>query len=154
MSEKHNGYLLVLIVAIAVVVSAAFANNYFVYYFWAKDKPLNSLGEKNVQKETLASPKLKIDYAWHWNYSEIGTKEKNYPIVADLSSACYQIAPSEDIAMRNAKTFAVLKKPKLSGGWLQMAIKDKSNLLDKILSDNIFDDVKNSEDFKKFFHKE
>lgn len=81
MSEKNNGYLLILIVAIAVVVSASFANNYFAYYFWTKDKPLNSSSDKNVEKEPLTSQKIEINDAWKWNYSEIGAKEKNYPMV-------------------------------------------------------------------------
>ena len=82
MSEKNNGYLLVLIVAVAVVVSASFANNYFAYYFWTKDKILNS--SRNNDTEKTVAPhvkKIEIDTGWKWNYSKIGTKEKNYPMV-------------------------------------------------------------------------
>lgn len=81
MGHKNNGYFLVLIVAIAVVVSASLANNYFAYYFWTKDKPLSDSIAKNIEKKASAPKKLEIDDSWVWNYSEIGAKEKNYPMV-------------------------------------------------------------------------
>jgi hypothetical protein len=81
MKEKNNGYFIILIVAVAIVVSASFANNYFAYYFWTKDKGIStSNNSKEVGKRPPPS-RLEIDSSWKWNYSEIGTKENNYPIV-------------------------------------------------------------------------
>ena len=56
------------------------------------------------------------------------------------------------MALRNAKAFAALNKPKLSGGWLQTAIQDKIESLEDVLSENIFDKVRESKEFKKFFN--
>ena len=81
MGDKKNGYFLFLIVAIAVVVFASFANNYFAYYFWTKDRPLTNSIDKNIKKKPLTPKKLEIDDSWVWHYSAIGAKEKNYPIV-------------------------------------------------------------------------
>ena len=57
MGDKTNGYFLVLIVAIAVVVSASLANNYFAYYFWTKDRPLTNSIDKDVKKKPLPRKK-------------------------------------------------------------------------------------------------
>jgi stage IV sporulation protein FB len=83
---------------------------------------------------------------------QLAFDEKNYEIVAKFATTCYQIAPSEEVALRNAKAYAALNKPKLSGGWLSTAIQDKIESLEGVLSENIFDRVRESEEFKKFFN--
>ena len=80
MKEGNNGSLVILIVAVAVVVSASFTNNYFAYFFWAKDN--GHAGDINNTIKPAPKPfHPKIDDSWKWNYSEIGTEETNYPIV-------------------------------------------------------------------------
>lgn len=81
MEKKNNGYFIILIVAVAIVVSASFANNYFAYYFWVKDKGISGSNKNNKIKKIPLPPQLGIDSSWKWNYSEIGTTENNYPIV-------------------------------------------------------------------------
>jgi hypothetical protein len=82
MNDKNNKYLLVFIVAIAVVVSGSFSNNYFAYYFWSKDKPQNSSNKSSIEKKPSTERKHEIKNEWVWNYSEIAAKEDNYPMVA------------------------------------------------------------------------
>ena len=52
---------------------------------------------------------------------ELAAEQKNYPLVVELATVCYQIAPNQKVALRNARAFAYLKQAKPAGGWLQTA---------------------------------
>lgn len=87
---------------------------------------------------------------------ELAFDEKNYRLVADLSANCYQITPTQDTALRNARAFASLKEPKHSGGWLKTAWNLGNLDVEKILKESIFDPVRQNPEFvalTKFNHK-
>ncbi|HSX14099.1 MAG TPA: site-2 protease family protein [Chlamydiales bacterium] len=74
----------------------------------------------------------------------------NDKLVAKLSSSCYQIQSTKEVALRNARAFARLKEPKLAGGWLQTAWKHGDVNLEKILQEEIFVALKTSRQFNEF----
>lgn len=84
---------------------------------------------------------------------ELAFDEKNYRLVADLSTNSYQLNPTQDAALRNARAFAMLKEPKHSGGWLSTAWNMGNLDVEKILKESIFDSVRENPDFKAFTSK-
>ena len=74
----------------------------------------------------------------------------NWPLVAKWSAECYQFAPSQDMALRNARAFAYLREPKPSGGWLQSAWQYGGLNLEKVLSEEEFQGIKQDPDFRQF----
>lgn len=52
---------------------------------------------------------------------ELAAQRKNYPLVIELSAPCFQIAPSQKMALANARAFAYQHEAKPAGGWLQTA---------------------------------
>ncbi len=84
---------------------------------------------------------------------ELAFDEKNYQLVKQLSADSYKVSPTLEIALKNAKAFAILGEAKPSGGWLRTAFQFKKMDLDKVLLDKCFDNVKNDPSFKKFFKK-
>lgn len=87
---------------------------------------------------------------------ELAFDEKNYKLVADLSAQCYQLTPTQDTALRNARAFASLKEPRHSGGWLKTAWNLGNLDVEKIVKESIFDPVRENPDFvalTKFNHK-
>ncbi len=76
--------------------------------------------------------------------------EKNYPLVAEYSALCYQVNPTLDVALKNARTFAFLKNAKLSGGWMQTAAQYEEFDLEKTLGEEVFANVKEDLTFKHF----
>lgn len=81
---------------------------------------------------------------------QLAAEQKNYPLVAELSSACYQILPSQQMALNNARAFASLNQPKHAGGWLQTAWQEGSFDLLTLLNEEVFQSVKDHPDFKQF----
>jgi len=103
--------------------------------------------------EYLLSIKDKIEDDAICLLHELAFDEKNYKLVKELSASSYKLAPTKEIALKNAKTFAILGEAKPAGGWLKTASQFNQLDIDKILSENYFDKVKNDPVFKKFFHK-
>lgn len=75
---------------------------------------------------------------------------ENDRLVTKFSSEVYQIQPTKEVALRNARAFARLKEPKHAGGWLQTAWKYGGLNLDKILKEEIFIALKTSHKFNEF----
>jgi len=84
---------------------------------------------------------------------ELAFDEKNYPLVAELSNVCYQFAPSQKAALRNARAFAHLKKAKSAGGWLEAAWQYGNLNLEKILQEGVFQSIQSIREFKEFVAK-
>jgi stage IV sporulation protein FB len=82
---------------------------------------------------------------------QLAYDEKNYDLVATLSSECYQFMPSQEVALRNARAFAYLNKAKHAGGWLGQAQEIGKLDVKKILDEKIFDTVKKDPLFTNFF---
>lgn len=81
---------------------------------------------------------------------ELAAERKNYSLVAELSTECYQVAPSQKMALNNARAFAYLKKAKPAGGWLQTAYQYGGVDLGALLREEEFDALKNDPEFNAF----
>ena len=81
---------------------------------------------------------------------ELAAEEKNYPLVAELSAKCYQIDPSQKMALNNARAFACQRQAKPAGGWLQTAWQFGNLNLGEILNEEAFTVFKNDPEFREF----
>jgi hypothetical protein len=80
----------------------------------------------------------------------LAADHSNWDLVSKLSSDCFQFAPSQEIALRNARAFAYLKQPKPAGGWLQTAVSQGPLDVKKILNEDPFQAIKHEPDFDYF----
>ncbi len=84
---------------------------------------------------------------------QLASEYENYPLVAKISATCYQLSPSQEMALRSARAFAHLKEARLSGGWLQAAWKFGNLPLETILKEQEFLNLKDSPEFQQFIEK-
>ena len=94
-------------------------------------------------KEHLADDSLCILH-------ELAAEQKNYPLVVELSVKCYQIEPSQKMALNNARSFAFQGEAKHAGGWLQTAWQYGGLNLEPILEEEEFKILKDNPEFKEF----
>jgi len=80
----------------------------------------------------------------------LAAEHKNWPLVAKLSTECFQLQGSQAIALNNARAFASLHQPKPAGGWLQTASYAAPLDLQKILNEEPFQGIKQEPDFTHF----
>lgn len=80
----------------------------------------------------------------------LAAERKNYSLVAELSTECYQVSPSQEMALRNARAFASLNEAKVAGGWIQTAWQDGEIDLNHLLNEEEFQKVKENPEFKVF----
>lgn len=80
----------------------------------------------------------------------LAAERGNDELVAELSAECYQFAPNQSVAMRNAKAFARLGKPEPAGGWIQTAWQHGSFDLQGLLQDEAFAGVRENPQFREF----
>lgn len=113
----------------------------------------NERGDKELAYNLLLEIKDNLSPDSKCLFHFLAYEHDNYEEVAKLSSECYQIQPSSDVALRNAKAFAFLEKPKEAGGWLKAASQDKEIDMDEILKEEEFKNIKEDKEFKKFFHE-
>ncbi|MBI3508500.1 MAG: hypothetical protein HY069_02535 [Chlamydiia bacterium] len=81
---------------------------------------------------------------------KLAAEKKNYALIAKLSTECYQIAPSQEMALHNARAFAFLNQPKFAGGWLQTACQYGGLDLTTLLLENEFAQLKDNSEFQTF----
>jgi stage IV sporulation protein FB len=84
---------------------------------------------------------------------QLSAEYKNDALVAKLSHEAYQIAPSQELALRNARAFARLKEPKMAGGWVQAAWQYGGLDVAKILHEETFAQVLGKPEFEEFINK-
>ena len=84
---------------------------------------------------------------------KLAAEYKNDEVVAKLSVECYQIAPTQEKALCNARAFARLKKGKMAGGWLQTAWQYGGLDLEKILHEDAFAHLVGHSEFDEFVSK-
>jgi stage IV sporulation protein FB len=72
----------------------------------------------------------------------------NFTLVAELSSTCYQIQPTQEIALKNARAFASLQNARPAAGWLQTAWQYGGMDVEKIISEEVFGKVKGDPEFQ------
>jgi Zn-dependent protease len=107
-------------------------------------------GEKHKAYEFLLDIKEEISDDAKCLLHNLAFEEKNYPLVAEYSALCYQVNPSLDVALKNARSFAFLKQAKPSGGWMQTAAQYEGFNLEKTLEEEVFTNVKEDHEFKHF----
>ena len=76
----------------------------YLAYFDAKE------GKRQEAYDLLLSIKDHLADESSCLLHELAVEQKNYPLVAELSTRCYQMAPSQKVALSNARAFAYLKK--------------------------------------------
>lgn len=84
---------------------------------------------------------------------ELAAEQKNYPLVIELSAKCYQTAPSQKMALNNARAFAHEKQAKFAGGWLQTAWQFGGLNLDHVLGEEEFKPLLENPEFKEFINE-
>ena len=84
---------------------------------------------------------------------ELAAEQKNYPLVIELSAKCYQMAPSQKMALNNARAFAHEKQAKYAGGWLQTAWQFGGLNLDTVLNEEEFKALKENLEFIEFINE-
>jgi len=81
---------------------------------------------------------------------KLAATQNDHALVAELSSECYQSAPTLEVALRNARAFAFLKQAKPAGGWLQTAWQHGGFDLDALLNEDEFASMKGDPSFRTF----
>lgn len=122
----------------------ALAANQYLAFFEMKE------GKKDLAYERLLPIKDDLAEESICLLHKLAFEHANDPLVAELSSTCYQLVPSQEVALRNARSFARLKKPTPAGGWLQTAWQHGSLNLDEILKDPAFSLIKDDPKFQEF----
>ncbi len=110
-------------------------------------------GKKKEAYELLLQCKDHVESDLKCLLHRLSYEFENYAIVAELSQECYQIAPSQEMALRNARSFAHLKQGQLAGGWLKAAASYEKLDLSTILKESQFEALKNDQEFKEFVDK-
>ncbi len=84
---------------------------------------------------------------------QLAEEFRNDRLVVELSANCFQVAPSQEMALRNARASSRLKEAKAAGGWLQTAWQYGNFDLEKILQEEGFQELKSNPDFREFTDK-
>ena len=112
---------------------------------------LNLKEEKREEAYELLLPiKDHIDDEAMCLLHELAAEHNNGQVVIDLSTHCYQIAPSQKMALNNARAFAILRQGKLAGGWLQTAWQFGGLNVETLLQEEAFEPLKGDPEFMSF----
>lgn len=84
---------------------------------------------------------------------ELAAEQKNYPLVIKLSAKCYQVAPSQKMALNNARAFAHEQQAKYAGGWLQTAWQFGGLNLEAVLNEEEFIALNTNPEFISFINE-
>jgi Zn-dependent protease len=79
---------------------------------------------------------------------ELAAERQNYSLVAELSAEVYKIAPSQKMALNNARAFAQQAQAKPAGGWLQTAWQFGGLDVTRLLQEQAFASIKENPEFK------
>ncbi|QVL58279.1 MAG: site-2 protease family protein [Simkaniaceae bacterium] len=77
---------------------------------------------------------------------------KDYALVVELAGPSFQLLPDPKIALSNAEACAALAQAEPAIGWLRAAHKGGIENLESILSKEVFDPIRETEDFKKLLN--
>lgn len=83
-------------------------------------------------------------------------ERQNYSLVGKHSREIYELEPTYEVALLNAKAFGYLKEPALAGGWLQTASlfgEEFAELIKSEMQDAAFDPVREHEAFQSYAEK-
>lgn len=87
-----------------------------------------------------------------WLLCKLAYSEQNYTLVDRLSTEIYDIYPTFDTALLNAKTYSQLKHADYSVGWLNTAFQfeeAKNFAMDDLLADSAFDPIRSHPPFQE-----
>ena len=107
-------------------------------------------GQKEEAYQLLLSIEEEISIEAKCVLHALAEEHHNWALVAKLSSECFQYAPSQEMALRNARAFAALHEAKFSGGWLQTAAMNGTLDIEKILKEEAFQAIKLEPEFQHF----
>jgi len=107
-------------------------------------------GKRKEAYELLLSIKDQLSGEPQLILHELSFEFENYELVSKLSQSCFQMFPSQKVALTNARAFAHLNQPRPAGGWLQTALEFGKLDLTKILQENAFQNIMNDPAFEEF----
>ena len=107
-------------------------------------------GRRSEAYELLMSCKDQLEESARCLLHQLAAEHSNFNLVVELSSDCYQFAPTQDSALRNARAFAALNQPRPAGGWLQTAWQHGAFDLKALLEERVFDPVRKDPIFRQF----
>ncbi len=107
-------------------------------------------GKRQEAYDLLLSNKKHLEGPARCLLHQLGAEQNNHELVAELSADCYQFAPKQEVALRNAKAFAALNQAEPAGGWLQTAWQHGSFDLNTLLQDEVFNSVRDISAFRHF----
>lgn len=110
-------------------------------------------GEKKEAYELLLGLKKFLADDIRCLLHQLAAEFGNDQLVAELSADCYQIAPSQEMALRSARAFSRLNQPRMAGGWLQTAWQYGGLDLTAILDEPSFKALRGQKDFESFIEK-
>ena len=80
---------------------------------------------------------------------KVAFEQKDFPLVIELAGSCFQNWPTAETALRNAYAHAQLNQPIPTVGWLQTAIKEGLSNIKEVLSDQVFDSIRQDPSFQE-----
>jgi stage IV sporulation protein FB len=107
-------------------------------------------GEKHKAYELLLAVKEQLPEESSSFLQKLAFEEENFDLVIELSSISFQVESTVEVALRNARAFAVLNQPEPAGGWLQRAVQSGPVDIENILSEKFFNKVKDNPEFLRF----
>lgn len=122
---------------------ASAASQYLAFLYEQEEKHKDAYDLLIPFKKNLADDALCLLH-------KLAATQGDYSLVAELSSDCYQVSSTSEVALRNARAFAFLKQPKPAGGWLQTAYQHGGFDLDALLKEEEFASLKSDADFRSF----
>ena len=87
-----------------------------------------------------------------WLLCKLAYSQKNYSLVGKFAREIYDLQPTFETALLNAKTFSQLNDPDYALGWLNTALQFKAAQtisLDSLLKDPAFEPLQNHPQFKE-----
>jgi Zn-dependent protease len=141
-AEAERLFQDVLIKGAGGLLSAA-ASQYLAFLYVEEGKRQEAYDLLLLNKKYLEDPARCLLH-------QLGAEQNNHDLVAELSADCYQFAPNQEVALRNARAFAALKQPEPAGGWLQTAWQHGHFDLKTLLQDEVFGSVRETSAFRHF----
>ncbi|MBS0604608.1 MAG: site-2 protease family protein [Verrucomicrobia bacterium] len=80
---------------------------------------------------------------------KVAFEQKDFPLVVELAGTCFQSWPTAETALRNAYAHAQMNQAVPTVGWLQTAINEGLGNAQQVLSDHIFDPIRNDSSFQE-----
>jgi stage IV sporulation protein FB len=126
-------------------ILAVTANQYLAFFDMQQGKKEAAYEKLLPIKDQLAEESICLLH-------QLAFEHDNDPLVADLSARCYQMVPTQEVALRNARSFARLGQPTPAGGWLQTAWQHGEFNLEQVLNEAPFTQMKNDPLFIEFIN--